>query len=107
MRGSTLSRRVWIRLSSGWTCSQCRHPSPVSRLPFALPKPLRVHGAARPNATPRGRQNILLLAATGGGAAVAVAGAGFLAVTDNVSTSYEATQRAGRVGAALLICVNE
>jgi aarF domain-containing kinase len=41
------------------------------------------------------------------GGVVASAGASLLAFGDDIKTSYEATERAGRVAAALGICINE
>jgi len=45
----------------------------------------------------------VLVATAGGG----VAGAGMLALADDVKQRYEAVERTGRVAAALAICINE
>lgn len=49
----------------------------------------------------KGRRVLLL--ASGGGAAAASA----LAFTDDIKHGYEAAERAGRVAAALAVCINE
>lgn len=97
-----------------WTCVKCRTGQQSAQ---SLPRPAqwtRPYGArsgdgsgfagARGNYAPppRRRRGLMLAATTGSAAAV-----GALAFTDDIKYGYEAAERAGRVAAALAICVNE
>lgn len=103
MLGSNFSSAVARRINPtlGWTCARCRgKPTTLSRAPisrqYATSKPTLASPKSRP------RRCVVLLAATGGAAAV-----GLLAVGDDIKHGYEATARTARVASTLLICINE
>ncbi|KAI0134085.1 ABC1 family-domain-containing protein [Xylariales sp. AK1849] len=97
-------------ISARWTCSSCRSQL-TSRAKTSQRSFDRQYttGSSRnsrrlppPPPPPRRRIAILTAAATG-----AAAGAGALAFTDDIKHGYETTERAGRVTAALAMCVND
>lgn len=110
---ASLLGQVARRTAPRWTCSNCR--TQVVKTAPALPTTANAtRSAARQYATnasrnskqipkpPRKRRGVILTAA-----ATAGVGTGALAFTDDIKHGYEATERAGRVAAALGICINE
>lgn len=89
-----------------WTCSNCRTQPLVAHIKTTQRSLARQyatgssHYSKRPP-KPRARATVLTAAAT------AATGAGVLAFTDDIKYGYDATERAGRVAAALAICINE
>lgn len=94
--------RQW---TTGWTCANCRTAS--GRLTAPLLTGTRGFASSRvwtnARGKPRNARNGFILLASGGGAAAA----GALAFTDDIKHGYEAAERAGRVAAALAVCINE
>ncbi|KAF9880890.1 ubiquinone biosynthesis [Colletotrichum karsti] len=98
-----------------WTCSSCRAgplAQPSSRATqqrFTNSSPRGFSStssrASAGRTPPRGGRKVgrVLLLASGGGAAAA----GVLAFTDDVKHGYGAAERAGRVAAALAVCIND
>ncbi|CRK38434.1 hypothetical protein BN1708_007757 [Verticillium longisporum] len=97
-----LNTRPW---TPGWTCATCRtqlgRPKSPSTITFRAKYSSRAWTNGRPN-TRNGRKGVLLLASTGGAAT-----AGVLAFTDDIKYGYDAAERAGRVAAALAVCIND
>lgn len=98
-------RRLTTRPTTRWTCAECLNS--VSR-----PKASQGLGArffasrawsSSKTRAQKGRKGVLLLASGGGAAATG----GVLAFTDDIKYGYDATERAGRVAAALAVCINE
>ncbi|OLN93098.1 ABC1 family protein MCP2-like protein [Colletotrichum chlorophyti] len=102
-----------------WTCSTCR-AGPLGRQSirttqqnkfnskttraFSSTSTKATAGGASPNGNGGGRKGgRVWLLASGGGAAAA----GMLAFTDDIKYGYDAAERAGRVAAALAVCINE
>ncbi|KAI4860372.1 ABC1-domain-containing protein [Hypoxylon rubiginosum] len=89
-----------------WTCSNCRTQPLVAHIKTTQRSLARQyatgssHYSKRPP-KPRARATVLTAAAT------AATGAGVLAFTDDIKYGYDATERAGRVAAALAICIND
>lgn len=102
---TTFLRRVSTRPAQ-WTCTSCR--SPVLRTtPNRNPVPRqngwdrRTYSSKTTGQPRRPRGRVLLFASVAG------AGASILAVTDNVKSTYQGSERALRVASALFICINE
>ncbi|EEY14544.1 ABC1 family protein [Verticillium alfalfae VaMs.102] len=97
-----LNTRPW---TPGWTCATCRtqlsRPKSPQTITFRAKYSSRAWTKGRPN-TRNGRKGVLLLASTGGAAT-----AGVLAFTDDIKYGYDAAERAGRVAAALAVCIND
>lgn len=94
-----------------WTCSTCRTQIAHGIKAESLFRPRRFFSYKKTTSQPQrpatqqgGKGRILLLAS---GGVVAGAGASLVAFGDDIKTSYEAVERAGRVAAALGICINE
>ncbi|TDZ26133.1 ABC1 family protein MCP2 [Colletotrichum sidae] len=99
-----------------WTCSTCR-AGPLAQPGRATHQRLRLDNsttrgfsstsskASGGRIPPRGgrKGSRVLLLASGGGAAAA----GVLAFTDDLKYGYDAAERAGRVAAALAVCIND
>ncbi|WYZ41444.1 hypothetical protein EsH8_V_000339 [Colletotrichum jinshuiense] len=99
-----------------WTCSSCS-ASPLaqqsSRLPrqrlsnstrgFSSTGTKAAAGRASPKSGGGRKGGRVWLLASGGGAATA----GVLAFTDDIKHGYDAAERAGRVAAALAVCIND
>lgn len=90
-----------------WTCSTCRNQ-------LVRSKPFRYLGARgfsfRRGAGSQGHNNgqrQIPRAALYASAGVGAVGATAAAFTDDIKTAYEAAERAGRVAATLMICINE
>nr|XP_036589569.1 ubiquinone biosynthesis [Colletotrichum truncatum]KAF6801574.1 ubiquinone biosynthesis [Colletotrichum truncatum] len=96
-----------------WTCSSCRagplvQPSRTTQQRFGNTINRGFSStsskASAGRAPPKGgRRGGVLLLASGGGAAAA----GVLAFTDDIKYGYDAAERAGRVAAALAVCIND
>lgn len=90
-------------ITSRWTCAECRT--------IQLSRPRVYWGTngrgfsskARTSGRTLPRRAGVLLLASGGGAATA----GVLAFTDDIKYGYDAAERAGRVAAALAVCIND
>ncbi|GKT91084.1 ABC1 family protein [Colletotrichum tofieldiae] len=110
-------RRVTTRRP--WTCSECRAGPLVQQSSRTSAQQQRFGNttargfsstgtkaaaarAASKNSGGRKGGRVWLLASGGGAAA-----AGALAFTDDIKHGYEAAERAGRVAAALAVCINE
>lgn len=107
LAGTLLRQAGNPRLSSpAWACAKCRRGqwsgqrSKGLRFSSTTANPGRT-GAPPPPRSSRGRR-VMLLAASGGAAMATI-----LAFTDDIKQSYEAVERAGRVGGALVLCINE
>ncbi|KAI1778698.1 ABC1-domain-containing protein [Hypoxylon cercidicola] len=89
-----------------WTCSNCRTQLLVVHVKTGQRSLARKyatgssHYSKHPPKPPK-RGTVLTAAAT------AATGAGVLAFTDDIKYGYDATERAGRVAAALAICIND
>ncbi|KAK5632131.1 hypothetical protein RRF57_007845 [Xylaria bambusicola] len=94
------------RLASNapWTCTSCRTQL-LRHARFQRPSSqsysTRLSGCSKRG--PRTRAGIVVLTASATGAA----GAGVLAFTDDIKYGYDATERTGRVAAALALCIND
>ncbi|KAF6802318.1 aarf domain-containing kinase [Colletotrichum sojae] len=105
-----------------WTCSSCRaggggplaqHPSrAATRQQFASSSNSSTRGFSSTSskkgphagrAPPKGGRRGVWLFASGGGAAAT----GALAFADDIKYGYEGAERAGRVAAALAVCIND
>ncbi|GKT45038.1 ABC1 family protein MCP2 [Colletotrichum spaethianum] len=110
-------RRVTTR--QPWTCSECRAGPLTQKCSRASAQQQRFGNtaargfsltstkaaaarAASKNGSGRKGGRVWLLASGGGAAA-----AGALAFTDDIKHGYEAAERAGRVAAALAVCIND
>ncbi|KAI0156858.1 ABC1-domain-containing protein [Xylariaceae sp. FL1272] len=88
-----------------WTCTNCRI-SFVKHTKLARSYPRQYsnassHANRRPSRPTRSRVTVLAASATG------ATGVGLLAFTDDIKYGYDATERAGRVAAALFLCIND
>ncbi|KAI6080489.1 ABC1-domain-containing protein [Hypoxylon rubiginosum] len=88
-----------------WTCSNCRTQllfSPAKTTQRSLARQYTTGSIPYSKRPPKPRRVTVLTAA-----ATAATGAGVLAFTDDIKYGYDATERAGRVAAALAICIND
>lgn len=105
LTASALATRIGGR---SWTCSACRSQLGRGNPWSASGGRNFFSGSSSPskhtiNNKKRAGRTVLLAS---GGVATGV-GAALLAFGDDITTSYEATKRAGRVAATLGICINE
>ncbi|KAI1211514.1 ABC1-domain-containing protein [Annulohypoxylon truncatum] len=94
-----------LATNRSWTCLNCRTQL-VANTKTAQRSLARHYatGSSGYSKRPRPRRKKLtVLTAT----ATAATGAGVLAFTDDIKYGYEATERTGRVAAALAICIND
>ncbi|XXH04309.1 hypothetical protein Hte_010723 [Hypoxylon texense] len=98
-----------LAANRSWTCSNCRTQPLLAHVKITHRSLARryatgtgsSHYSKRPPRPPRARATVLTAAAT------AATGAGVLAFTDDIRYGYDATERAGRVAAALAVCIND
>lgn len=94
-----------LATNRSWTCVNCRTQlitnAKTTQHPLARQYATGSSGYSKRQRPRRKRLTVLTAAAT------AATGAGVLAFTDDIKYGYDATERTGRVAAALAICINE
>ncbi|KAI0896678.1 ABC1-domain-containing protein [Annulohypoxylon nitens] len=94
-----------LATNRSWTCVNCRTQlitnAKTTQHPLARQYATGSSGYSKRQRPRRKRLTVLTAAAT------AATGAGVLAFTDDIKYGYDATERTGRVAAALAICIND
>ncbi|KAI2463807.1 ABC1-domain-containing protein [Annulohypoxylon bovei var. microspora] len=95
-----------LATNRSWTCMNCRTQllvanTKTTQRPLARQYATGSSGYSKRQKPRRTRVTVLTAAAT------AATGAGVLAFTDDIKYGYDATERTGRVAAALAICIND
>ncbi|KAI1459206.1 ABC1-domain-containing protein [Annulohypoxylon moriforme] len=95
-----------LATNRSWTCVNCRTQllvasSKTAQRPLARQYATGSSGYSKRQKPRKKRLGVLTAAAS------AATGAGVLAFTDDIKYGYDATERTGRVAAALAICIND
>ncbi|KAI0885732.1 ABC1-domain-containing protein [Annulohypoxylon maeteangense] len=95
-----------LATNRSWTCVNCRTQLPIASVKTTQRSLARQYATGSSGYSKRQKprkKKLGVLTAT----ATAATGAGVLAFTDDIKYGYDATERTGRVAAALAICIND